>query len=135
MIKVHLTQAQRDLCNEFLDSHSERPTFTQYTEFQIRMKGIDRNSLGEKPKQKTIPNSIRGFTRGDVKLLDGFNARNDLPAGWAVYSHYDSGGNHGLISAGQITLTMLWNNWGAVHSDTRLLVRNGNDLQTTETSE
>lgn len=106
--KVHLSAEQRQLCIDFRDGFSERPTPGQYEAFRVHMQAV--NPL-YRPKAKEIPHTVRGFGRGDVKLLDSFNALIDLPEGWAVTSCHDSGGNHTLESAGDAVLRLLWNCW------------------------
>lgn len=117
--EVHLSAGQRRILLEFMTSHTDRPSFETYEKFQKRMKSVDPKV---KPKRKEIPNTRLGFESSDVKLNDGFDARQDLPEGWGVFSRYDSGANFGIMSAGQLVLTNLWNYWDNVNSNTRRLL-------------
>lgn len=104
---LHLSDAQWNVLRDFWFGHTDRPDFKQYEAFQKAMKAVD--PKGKKPTFKSIPNTRKGFEPKDVKLDEAFQASTDLPVGYGVYSHYDSGSNFGILSAGQIALTSLWN--------------------------
>ena len=109
MNKIHLSADQKALCKLFSE-HKKRPTPKEYNDFQKRMFLLDRSRT--KPKRKDIPNTMPGYEAGEIKLTDSFDALKDLPEGWGVYSMHDSGNNHKVLSAGEMVLTSLWNNWG-----------------------
>ena len=107
MNKIHLSEEQRQLCIEFA-TQSNRPTPKEYDKWIRRMEKL---THGRPPKHRRIPHVIKGFDRGDVKLEPDFDALVDLPEGWAVFSHYDSGGNHGIESAGLTVMRNIYNSW------------------------
>ncbi len=111
MLKAHLSKSQRALVRKFLKSHSQRPTFKEYQSYCKEMALL--KPSGKKPTCKTAQNLKPGFEKNEVKLCTGFNAYVDLPEGWAVFSRYDSGGNHGISDAGYIVLCNLWNFWNS----------------------
>lgn len=121
MNTVHLSPEQRKLCIEFAKLES-RPDFEVYEEFWERIEAI---SPSGKLKRDNIPNIIEGYESGDIKLLPKFDALVDLPAGWAVTSRHDSGGNYGFESAGIAVLRRIWNCWRTNYKQ-RLKVINSN---------
>ena len=116
-MKVHLSKCQRDLVKKFIKSHSQRPTFAQYQSYCKKMALLKPSG---KLKIKTLQNVKPGFEKNEVKLCTGFNARVDLPEGWAVFSMWDSGNNHKTSDAGSVVLRNLWNNWSHSTDGTQL---------------
>ena len=108
MNKVRLSKPQIELLREFIQTNNDRPTPDQYDAFQRRM-----GRLTPKPKlrPRDIPNTRKGYNRGEVVPLDEFNADNDLPEGWAIVNCWDSGNNHGIEGAGVHLMRNIWNAW------------------------
>lgn len=115
MNKIHLSPAQRAAILAAIARFQDRPSVAEYEEVQKELVAIP---VAAKPKAKKIPNTRPGYEASDVKLTDTFDALVDLPAGWAVYSRYDSGGNHGITNAAVHVWTHVWNGWhgGACYS-------------------
>jgi hypothetical protein len=65
----------------------------------------------KRPTARSVGNCDPGFEARHVKPHTDFNARRDLPPGWAIVSMYDSGGNHSIRNAAQAMHTELWNFW------------------------
>lgn len=108
MIYRHLSPEQTEALYAALNRFDTRPTVNDYNRVSASLEKI--NKVG-KPKVKGIPNTALGYEAGDVKLLKGFNAEKDLPSGWCVFSHYDSGGNFGLEDASVNKWRSIWNTW------------------------
>ena len=106
--KIHLTPAQRAAILALISRYPVRPTSAQYLREEKALRALP---VGEKPKASKIPNTLPGFGSVEVKLTPAFDARRDLPEGWAVYSRYDSGGNHGIGNAALHVWTSVWNSW------------------------
>lgn len=106
--KIHLTSAQRAAILALISRYPVRPTSSQYCNEEKALKALP---TGAKPKARKVPNTFPGFESGEVKLAPSFDARRDLPEGWAVYSRYDSGGNHGIGNAASHVWRSVWNSW------------------------
>ena len=115
---INLSSDQKKILLEFIQG--SRPSSKQYSEFQKRIKLA---SLTKKPKPNSIPNTVLGFGSGNVKLLEGFDAKTDLPEGLAVSSLYDSGGNFGIELAGLMVLRHAWNYYWTFQKSRDLITR------------
>lgn len=106
--RIHLNPAQRAAILALIARYPVRPTPEEYAREECALRAIP---TAPKPKRKAIPNTAPGFEPGDVKLAETFDARRDLPPGWAMFSRYDSGGNHGLENAAVTVWRNVWNGW------------------------
>ena len=106
--KIHLTEAQRAAILTLISNYNERPTIKQYAR---DLKALRALPVEKKPRARRIANTSLGFNPGEVKLCAAFDAVRDLPAGWAVFSCYDSGGNHGIGNAAACVWSCVWNYW------------------------
>lgn len=121
--KVHLSQAQVELLAEIVRKHGKvRPTTSEYEAYQEQMRQL----MFGVAHPRSIPHTTPGIDRSSFRLDAEFDARDDLPEGLGVFSFHDSGGNHGVSSAGKIILTNLWNSWGC-NSRALQIVRNLSD--------
>jgi hypothetical protein len=108
MQKIHLSPAQRAAILAVIARYSERPSPADYDREQ---RSLGRIEITPKPKAKSIPNTLPGFQSGDVKLGAAFDAKRDLPEGWAAVSCHDSGGNHSIENAATCVWRNVWNGW------------------------
>lgn len=58
-----------------------------------------------------LRNVRRGYNGNEVVPLPGFNAAADLPEGYALWSCFDSGGNHKVCNAVTTAFMCIWNHW------------------------
>ena len=105
---IHLSPAQRAAILAAIAAFPVRPSFDAYAKTEKALLAIP---ISPKPKAKAIPNTLPGYEPGDVKLGHAFDARRDLPEGWAVFSRYDSGGSYGIENAARAVWRNVWNGW------------------------
>lgn len=109
MNKDHLTIEQRKAIQAAMARYPDRrPSAKEYETEQAVLRLV---RVEYKPQRKTIKNTRPGFAPSEVVLLSEFNALNDMPAGWSVYSMYDSGGNHKMENAAVNVWRRIWNAW------------------------
>lgn len=116
MRKIHLTLAQKAAILALIDRFDKRPSFVEYEKGHAELKKLQPEV---KPKRKDIPFTSPGYESGEVKLRDGFDARKYLPAGWAVVSTGDSGGNHVIRDAAGTMWRAVWSYWAAAGAGSR----------------
>lgn len=104
----HLSPAQLTAVLDLIHEYKVRPSFWEYDK---EHKALAKLPTAPKPKASKIPNTTPGYEPSEVKLLPAFDAINDLPEGWAVYSQYDSGSNFGIINAAEHLWRTIWNSW------------------------
>lgn len=119
MTKFHINDAQREFIEAWIRDNRARPKFGAYNKAETAIRKIP---VPCKPRPGDIGHVGQGYKKSEVKLLPGFDALVDLPAGWAVASMYDSGGNHAVVNAGASMLTNLWNCWSGPGDDERPLI-------------
>lgn len=108
MRKIHLTPAQKAAILALIERHNKRPSFVSYERGHAELHAL--RPL-EKPKRKDIPCTSPGYGSNEVRLQEGFDACKHLPAGWAVVSTFDSGGNHAISDAAATMWCAVWNYW------------------------
>ena len=105
MNKSNPTDKQLELARSLnLQDGKTKPK--EYENAHRQMTGVP---TAPKPKLADIPNTVAGYyPQREVVPLNGFNALEDLPSGWALVSCCDSGNNHTLVNAGEHILRRDW---------------------------
>jgi hypothetical protein len=105
----HLNSEQQRQLQTWLDQQTgERTPSAEYIRENNKFAKIP---TCKKPLAKSVGSCEPGFEAQHVKPHVDFDARRDLPPGWAIGSVYDSGGNHSIRNAAQSLHTELWNFW------------------------
>jgi hypothetical protein len=110
MILYHLNEQQRAYLHQWLGDNPTRPVFGAYDKAS---RAIAKIPVARKPTAKSVPHTVPGYGGNDLVPKKSFDAIKHLPAGWAVISMHDSGGNHKLDNAGVALMRALWNTWSS----------------------
>ncbi len=109
MILCHVNEEQKTALEEWLCRHSSRPSSEVYLRENRQFTKL---RPSRKPRPNTLSHCLLGFEETEVKPEKGFDARRDMPAGWALVNVHDSGFNHVVSPAGHVLHRELWNLWG-----------------------
>lgn len=110
MITYHLNDAQRDFIAHWLADNPTRPVFGAYDKAS---RAIAKIPVTRKPTAKSVPHTDPGYGGQEMVPKRSFDATKHLPAGWAIVSMHDSGGNHQFDNAGVALMRALWNCWSS----------------------